>query len=173
LGFVAQEVEKAAKDDHFIFNGLYTPQNDDDNYALDYGRFVVPLVKAVQELDSRDKNQEPRIAALEEDNKNLKSEIETLKSQVKLLQSSIIQKQNSTSFSGIRLSPNPVKDILHIEGLPLSSIISIVDINGKLLQQTVTANSSYSINVKKLSAGLYFIKIAEGEKNASLKFIKE
>ena len=41
------------------------------------------------------------------------------------------------SFS-LKLSPNPVKDILHIEGLSSSSIktISIIDVKGKVLQQT-------------------------------------
>jgi len=50
VGFIAQEVDQICRDNKFTFNGVYTPQNSGDNYALDYGRFVVPLVKAVQEL---------------------------------------------------------------------------------------------------------------------------
>ena len=83
------------------------------------------------------------------------------------------QKQNNAS-TNIYLSPNPVKDILHIEGLSSSSrTISILDAKGKLLQQTTTANRSYSFNVKQLSTGMYFIRIDEGGKTNTLKFIKE
>ena len=52
VGFIAQEVDQMCRDNKFTFNGVYAPQNSNDNYALDYSRFVVPLVKAVQELSS-------------------------------------------------------------------------------------------------------------------------
>ncbi len=48
-GFVAQEVEQAAKDAGFDFSGIDKPKNDSDFYGLRYDEFVVPLVKAVQE----------------------------------------------------------------------------------------------------------------------------
>lgn len=48
-GFIAQEVEQAAKDVSFDFSGVEKPQHKDDFYALRYSEFVVPLVKAVQE----------------------------------------------------------------------------------------------------------------------------
>lgn len=49
-GFIAQEVEKAAKDLNFDFSGIDYPKNEKDYYGLRYAEFVVPLVKAVQEL---------------------------------------------------------------------------------------------------------------------------
>ncbi|MCJ7553751.1 MAG: tail fiber domain-containing protein [Ignavibacteriaceae bacterium] len=48
-GFVAQEVEKAAKDLGYDFSGVDAPKNENDFYGLRYAEFVVPLVKAVQE----------------------------------------------------------------------------------------------------------------------------
>ena len=48
-GFVAQEVEKAAQETGFDFSGLEKPKTANDNYALKYAEFVVPLVKAMQE----------------------------------------------------------------------------------------------------------------------------
>jgi hypothetical protein len=49
-GFVAQDVERAVKESGYTaFNGVYAPTNPKDNYALDYSKMVVPLVKAVQE----------------------------------------------------------------------------------------------------------------------------
>lgn len=48
-GFIAQEVEAAAKEMQYDFHGIVKPQNEKDNYGLRYSEFVVPLVKAVQE----------------------------------------------------------------------------------------------------------------------------
>ena len=49
-GFIAQEVELAAKKLGYDFSGVDAPQNDKDNYGLRYSEFVVPLVKAMQEM---------------------------------------------------------------------------------------------------------------------------
>jgi len=48
-GFLAQEVEKAAKESDYDFSGVHAPRNEHDLYSLTYAEFVVPLVKAVQE----------------------------------------------------------------------------------------------------------------------------
>ncbi|MCE9537685.1 MAG: tail fiber domain-containing protein, partial [Bacteroidetes bacterium] len=49
-GFIAQEVELAAQQTSFPSSIVSTPTNNNDPYALSYAEFVVPLVKAVQEL---------------------------------------------------------------------------------------------------------------------------
>ena len=49
-GFIAQEVEQAAKETGFIFDAVHSPINSNDNYSVAYSQFVVPLVKSVQEL---------------------------------------------------------------------------------------------------------------------------
>jgi len=51
-GFVAQEVEVAADKTGYDFSGVQKPSNEKDTYAVRYAEFVVPLVKAVQELAS-------------------------------------------------------------------------------------------------------------------------
>ena len=48
-GFVAQEVEAAAKELGYDFSGVDAPRNENGTYGLRYAEFVVPLVKAVQE----------------------------------------------------------------------------------------------------------------------------
>lgn len=48
-GFVAQEVEEAAKQTGFDFSGVEKPGKDNGHYGLRYAEFVVPLVKAMQE----------------------------------------------------------------------------------------------------------------------------
>jgi len=52
-GFIAQEVEQAAATAGYDFSGVDKPKNDDDYYGLRYAEFVVPLVKAVQELSAQ------------------------------------------------------------------------------------------------------------------------
>ncbi|MEP7166014.1 MAG: tail fiber domain-containing protein [Ferruginibacter sp.] len=52
-GFVAQEVEKAAIASNYDFDGVILPTHDKDHYRIAYAEFVVPLVKAVQELSEQ------------------------------------------------------------------------------------------------------------------------
>lgn len=64
-GFIAQEVEEAAKQSGFDFSGVDKPKNENDIYGLRYGDFVVPIVKAMQE-------QQDQIETLKKDNAGLK-----------------------------------------------------------------------------------------------------
>jgi hypothetical protein len=52
-GFIAQEVEKAAKELGFDFSGVDAPKNERDDYGLRYAEFVVPMVKAIQEQQAQ------------------------------------------------------------------------------------------------------------------------
>jgi len=52
-GFIAQEVHQLADDLGFEFSGVDAPKNKYDYYGLRYAEFVVPLVKAVQELSEQ------------------------------------------------------------------------------------------------------------------------
>jgi hypothetical protein len=64
-GFIAQEVETAAKNIGFDFSGVDAPDNEKDMYGLRYAEFVVPLVKAVQELARQNAELLKRIEELE------------------------------------------------------------------------------------------------------------
>lgn len=63
-GFIAQEVEKAAREAGYDFNGIHKAENETDNYSLAYAEFVVPLVKAVQEQQAIIESQQKQIADL-------------------------------------------------------------------------------------------------------------
>ncbi len=52
-GFIAQEVEQAAKALGFDFSGVDAPKNEKDDYGLRYAEFVVPIVKAIQEQQAQ------------------------------------------------------------------------------------------------------------------------
>jgi hypothetical protein len=75
----------------------------------------------------------------------------------------------------VKLYPNPVKDILMLQGLNINSStkLSIVNLAGAVLAQTTVAGSSYSWNIKQLPSGNYYLRIEENKKITTLKFIKE
>ncbi|MCA8941774.1 MAG: hypothetical protein KDB80_04375, partial [Planctomycetes bacterium] len=53
-GFIAQDVDAAARAVGFEFSGVKVPEDPTtDTYGLRYAEFVVPLVRAVQELDAK------------------------------------------------------------------------------------------------------------------------
>jgi trimeric autotransporter adhesin len=70
-GFVAQEVEAAAKKLGFDFSGVDAPKNENDTYGLRYAEFVVPLVKGMQEQQQQIEELKKEIDLLKEQNKTL------------------------------------------------------------------------------------------------------
>ena len=74
-GFIAQEVEQAAQSLSYDFHGVDAPKNENDHYGLRYAEFVVPLTKAVQELNEKQ----------ESENKMLNKKIKTMDKQLKHL----------------------------------------------------------------------------------------
>lgn len=75
-GFLAQEVEQAAKSINYYFSGVHVPENDKQLYSLSYSDFVVPLVKAMQE-------QQKMITDLQALIKTQQAEINILKQKLK------------------------------------------------------------------------------------------
>ncbi len=61
-GLIAQEVEAAAKTCQYEFSGVDKPQQEGGLYGLRYSEFVVPLVKATQELSAQNEAQNALIA---------------------------------------------------------------------------------------------------------------
>jgi hypothetical protein len=64
-GFIAQQVDSAANECHYDFSGIDKPKNPQDLYGLNYTAFVVPLVKAVQELSIQNDSLMAEHSALE------------------------------------------------------------------------------------------------------------
>jgi trimeric autotransporter adhesin len=65
-GFLAQQVEQAAKASGYDFSGLIAPKNEKQLYMISYEVFVVPLVKGMQE-------QQKMIETLQAEIKELKA----------------------------------------------------------------------------------------------------
>ena len=84
-GFIAQEVEAAAKKVGFDFDGVSTPQNETDLYGIRYAEFVVPLVKAMQEQQEIIEGQETKINGQQATITELKTTIDQQKNDYLLL----------------------------------------------------------------------------------------
>ncbi len=80
-GFIAQEVESAAKQVSYDFSGVTAPQSDKDVYGLRYSEFVVPLVKAVQELGGANDSLRGVIDSLKTVQASLQNQISALAQQ--------------------------------------------------------------------------------------------
>ncbi|MBK8700516.1 MAG: tail fiber domain-containing protein [Saprospiraceae bacterium] len=80
IGFLAQDVEQAAKDSGFEFPGVDVPQNDKEVYALRYVDFIMPMVKSIQE-------QQALILQLQIENRELKLNAAKFEKEIELIKS--------------------------------------------------------------------------------------
>jgi hypothetical protein len=74
----------------------------------------------------------------------------------------------------VTLMPNPAKDKVVIEGLPLQNHeaeLTVLDTNGKTLRTSTTQNGTFS--VQGLPAGAYIIHIEQGNFEQKLRLLIE
>jgi len=168
-GFIAQEVEKAAEKSGFNFNGIHTPVDENDNYSINYGQFVVPLVKGMQEQQQIIEQQQQtiqdllkRIEALETKS-NGTGKVET--------KTGIGQINSVTEVSMEQNEPNPFTNETVVKYfLPqtvANAFMVVYDLSGKqLLSFPITQKGNYSVAItsEKLAAGIYIYSIiADGK----------
>lgn len=162
-GFIAQEVETAAKEVGYNFNGVHIPENENDNYSLAYGQFVVPLVKAVQELSQQNQFQQKV-------NDDLKKELEELKNLIKNVTgiNPIENIEESKLFQNIPNSFNQSTTISY--SIPTSAqnaMLTIVSLDGKTVKQFDLKNrdhNSVEINSGDLAPGVYLYSLIVNDK---------
>ena len=79
--------------------------------------------------------------------------------------------------SSIKIYPNPVTDVLHLDLVYNKNVygISIINITGRIIKEikTIPGQKNISINTGSLSSGIYLLKIQSGKKNTCVKFIKQ
>jgi hypothetical protein len=156
-GFIAQDVEAAAKKIGYQFSGVDAPKGNSDLYGLRYSDFVVPLVKAVQELSSQ--------------NSNLQSQVDSLQSQITsiLQQLAALKASPITSISGgsspylQQNAPNPFNSSTlinyYIPSMNNNAQMVITSSAGQVVKSVILSNSGsgqVTINAGELAAGTYF-----------------
>ena len=135
-------------------------KSDHDLYGLRYSEFVVPLVKAVQELSQQ--------------NDDLKKRLEKLEAILNVRQStetSNLQTANLNSSSLEQNTPNPFNASTTIKYyLPVNNgnaYINLYNSNGGLLKSVKlngTGNRSITVNARDLSSGNYHYTLLVGGK---------
>ena len=171
-GFVAQDVENAAKDLNYDFSGVDKPDNANTLYGLRYSDFVVPLVKAVQELSIKNNSLQNQNLIQQKINADLQKQINELKQIIISNQSSAISQQSAISSASLSQNmPNPFSNSTTINySLPAkfsSAKIIITDKNGNALKQINLSNNKGSVNVDAatLSSGAYQYSLYVDGKN--------
>ena len=152
-GFIAQDVEKAAKQIGYDFSGVDKPKDDGQSfYGLRYDEFVVPLVKAVQELAEQNKELKERldkiVASLDV---NFKSEI-TENSKTIVLSSAKLE-QNI---------PNPAKQSTLINYYVPENMrhaeIQVIGLTGEIIKRielSSKGNGQLILQTNFLNSGTY------------------
>ena len=188
-GFIAQEVDSVAQLCGFSSSIVNTPANSTDPYALTYAEFVVPLVKAVQELNAIITTQEQQIQSLE-------TQIDEQNEQIQQLESTInnccisnetkntgninsnMEKVNTSNSKSIlhQNTPNPFNKKTTIrysvpENSGASSIL-VFDMQGKLIKTypiITKGEGSIEINANELQPGMYMYSLISGGKEVDTK----
>jgi hypothetical protein len=75
---------------------------------------------------------------------------------------------------GVRISPNPAKDILQISGFNTDkNSIVITDLQGRIMLQQSIGRGSTTVNIAHLSAGIYLLTYTNGGAYKSIKILKQ
>ncbi len=96
-----------------------------------------------------------------------------------------VNKNGSTVYSDVvyyngnnslvKVYPNPVKDVLHVEGLSAGNktTLTIINSQGNVLRKVIANGTSYELNVSTLKQGTYYLQVTQKEKTQSFQFIKQ
>ncbi|MPN18904.1 hypothetical protein SDC9_166269 [bioreactor metagenome] len=79
----------------------------------------------------------------------------------------------SIEEAGIKLYPNPVVDLIHLNNLTVGSRISISDISGRMVLNQQVGTTEEKIDMSALANGIYTLSILNETTHAVTKFIKK
>lgn len=168
-GFVAQEVEAIIKKGNYSFNAVKAPQNDMDHYSIRYAEFVVPLVKAVQELTAKLDVQEKEIEGLKKQLENFKTTSNSSSDGPAKIQGGTLYQNSPNPFStSTAISISLPDDVNQAE-------LSIYTLEGKQLKVVpLFSRGVFSIPIEagELGNGMYiYTLMADGKKIDSKRLI--
>jgi hypothetical protein len=88
--------------------------------------------------------------------------------------STIVSVRSNCNANVISLYPNPAKNMVTVTGLNGTNNLRLVDNLGQLVRTIKTINSSETINVSGLPAGIYMLQVVQNDKLIqNIKVVKE
>ena len=174
-GFIAQDVETAAKEAGYDFSGVDKPQDKNDLYGLRYAEFVVPLVKATQEQQQTIQEQGEMIKELIRQNANLQKRMEDLEKNAGLRQTTI-------AADLLSVWPNPSDGKLFISinsAQKTTAVINVTDAKGAIVKREqkylVPGDNQFNVDIKGIATGIYTVSAEwnEGRMKRSAQVMKE
>ncbi|HLO60474.1 MAG TPA: T9SS type A sorting domain-containing protein [Bacteroidales bacterium] len=78
---------------------------------------------------------------------------------------------NTADFKSIRIFPIPSQGVLNISGIPERSRITVKDITGRNLIETIANKNTIQISLENKPAGMYFIRISNDTGSVCYKVI--
>jgi hypothetical protein len=171
-GLIAQEVEKAAQETGFVTDIVHSPVNGDDNYSIQYGALVVPMIKAMQEQQTMIENLQTQIAALQaggqRSNENGQGQKEAI-STIELANNSlpIIYQNEPNPFNGSTIIRYFIP-----ENVTGSAFVVFYDMYGKEVNKLEVKERGFGkieANTENLASGIYSYSILVDGKSIETK----
>ena len=167
-GFIAQEVESIVEKSGYVFNGVDEARSEKGLYGIRYSMFVVPLVKAVQELSDKAEAQNKTIEELRMIIEKQEQQMNTLLLNVGDGAGNGPSNLNAELFA---LYPNPFSETATIEMKLAESVenanVMIYTLDGrevKSLPVTTRGKTSVQLDGNQLQAGTYlYTLVADGK----------
>jgi hypothetical protein len=163
-GFVAQDVEKAAKSLNYDFSGVDPAKNSNDLYGLRYSDFVAPLVKAVQELSAENDSLKSQNEQQQQQINDLQGQMNLINVKLESLAKGTIS-SGSTILSSAKLEqniPNPFNQTTlinyYVPETASHAFIKVAGINGndiKTIQLNSTGSGQITLQTETLASGNY------------------
>jgi hypothetical protein len=166
-GFIAQEVEAAAKAVGYDFNGVAAPTHKGDNYSLAYGQFVVPLVKGMQEQQAMIAQRDAEVAALKAQLAAQQAQIAELSGLVHKLADAAGAAPSDkapvlAAEQAILVFPNPSQGRFTLR-IPAdwAGVLQVTDMRGRsVLRQTLLpGNPEYQLDLTAQPKGSYLLQL--------------
>src|SRR5690554_3128181 len=84
-----------------------------------------------------------------------------------------ISSLNDNDFAGVKIYPNPVKEVLNItnENGTLQSV-EVVSATGSIVYSSTISSSNFTVNTAQLNAGVYFVNVRTENSAKTFKVIK-
>jgi carbonic anhydrase/acetyltransferase-like protein (isoleucine patch superfamily) len=176
-GFIAQEVAAAAQKINYDFSGI---DNTGKLMGLRYSEFVVPLVKATQELDE---NLNRTIIDLKNENEKIKADLNNIDKSIAEIQNYISHNQNNSgrqkmmaeeNQNTLSVSPNPSSGRIYIRyqlvNKSSDAAINLIDENGVLLNSiSLSENqSSLELDLSIYNSGSFIVQLTNNKSTLAI-----